>query len=368
MHPSTLLATSIAACAVVAAVAAMVDRSSPQVATAAMAAVAGSVAGANASDARSPALLAGATGWLNSPPLALEGLRGKVVLVDFWTFTCINWRRELPYVRAWAEKYRAQGLVVIGVHTPEFEFERDEGKVRRAARDIGVDYPVAIDSNREVWRAFGNRYWPALYFIDAGGAIRHRHFGEGDYAESERMLQRLLSEAGAAVGTDLVEPAAVGIEAAPDLKNLRTPENYLGHGRTDGFDSPGGIVEDEPKAYTAPARLRPDHWALAGEWTVKEHESVLGRGPGRIAYRFHARDLHLVMGPSSPGARVRFRVLVDGRPPGRSAGVDVDALGAGVATEQRLYQLIRQPGPIGDRRFEIEFLDPGIEAFSVSFG
>ena len=315
------------------------------------------------------ASLGSATEWLNSPPLTKEGLRGKVVLIDFWTYTCINWLRSLPYVRAWAEKYKDQGLVVIGVHTPEFEFEKDEANVRRAARDISVDHPVAIDSEHRIWRAFANQYWPALYFIDANGKVRHHHFGEGDYEESERVIQRLLIEAGSrSTRTDLVKPLARGAEAPPDLQNLRSAENYLGYGRTENFGSAGGIAANMPRIYAVPAGLRTNHWALAGEWTVKGHASRLGKRSGRMAYGFHARDLHLVMGPPQPGARVRFQVLIDGQPPGPAAGVDVDALGSGVATEQRMYHLIRQQGPIRDRLFEIEFADPDVEIYAVSFG
>ena len=369
MKPSKLLIATIAGCAVIAALSGFADQSSSQVTTAALPLVPVLVSSPGPSAQRNFPSLAGATGWLNSAPLTPESLRGKVVLVDFWTFTCINWRRQVPYVRAWAEKYKDQGLVVIGVHTPEFQFEMDEANVRRAAKDIPVNYPIAIDSDHKIWRAFANQYWPALYFIDATGKVRHQQFGEGDYEESERVIQRLLIEAGGTTtGTDLVTPVARGAEAAPDLQNLKSPENYLGYGRTTNFDSAGGITSNEPRLYAVPARLRSNHWGLAGEWTVKGHASLLNKRPGRVAYGFHARDLHLVMGPSKSGVPVRFRVLIDGKPPGPAAGSDLDALGAGVAAEQRMYHLIRQKAPVADRLFEIEFLDPNVEVYSVSFG
>jgi thiol-disulfide isomerase/thioredoxin len=313
--------------------------------------------------------LGGATGWLNSQPLTAADLRGKVVLIDFWTYTCINWLRQLPYVRAWAEKYKDQGLVVIGVHTPEFAFERDLDNVRRAARDMRVDYPIAIDSDYTIWRAFNNSYWPALYFVDSQGHIRHHHFGEGAYEESEMILQQLLEEAGIeGIGRELVAVDARGAEAAADWGSLRSPENYVGYERTENFASPGGAVLDEPRAYDTPARLRLNHWALSGDWTVEQQATVLNKANGRIAYRFHARDLHLVMGPAARGTSVRFRVLIDGQPPGAAHGIDVDEQGNGTVAEQRLYQLIRQPKPIADRQFEIEFLDSGVEAYCFTFG
>ena len=313
--------------------------------------------------------LSSATGWLNSPPLIAPGLRGKVVLVDFWTYTCINWLRTLPYIRAWAEKYRDQGLVVIGVHTPEYPFEQDVYNVRRAAADMAVGYPIAIDNDYAIWRAFRNEYWPALYFIDADGFIRHHYFGEGDYEQSERIIQQLLAENGVTgLGPDLVTADAPGIEAAADWGSLRSPENYLGYGRTENFASPGGAVPDEPGDYAAPARLGLNHWALTGDWTVQQQAAALNSAGGGIADRFHARDLHLVVGPTSSGTTVRFRVLIDGQPPGRAHGADVDEQGSGTVTEQRLYQLIRQPGPVADRTFEITFLDPGVEAYAFTFG
>jgi thiol-disulfide isomerase/thioredoxin len=330
----------------------------------------------NASAATSPLPISGelpslngAIEWVNSPPLTAAGLRGKVVVVEFWTFTCINWLRTMPYVRAWAEKYKARGLVVIGVHTPEFEFEKNVANVRRAAKDMQVDFPIAVDSNGAIWNAFDNEYWPALYFVDARGRIRHHHFGEGDYEQSERVIQQLLAEAGAgAVGHDLVTVDGKGAEAAPDWNSLKSPENYVGYARTQNFASPGGAAADKPRVYAAPAKLRLNEWALSGNWTMGKQLTLLNQPNGRIVYRFHARDLHLVMGAASSGAVVRFRVLVDGKPPGAEHGSDVDDQGMGTATEQRLYQLIRQREPIQDRQFEIEFLDPGVSAFSFTFG
>jgi len=313
--------------------------------------------------------LAGATEWLNSPPLSASGLRGKVVLIDVWTYTCINWLRTLPYVRAWAEKYKNQGLVVIGVHSPEFAFEHNVDNVRRQAKDMRVDYPIAIDNDFAIWRAFKNQYWPALYFVDAQGHIRHHQFGEGEYEKSEMVIQQLLAETGiGGIGPELVSVDARGAEAAADWGSLKSPENYVGYERTENFASPGGAVLDKRRVYAAPARLRLNHWALAGDWTVEKQAIVLNKHNGRIAYRFHARDLHLVMGPSARGTSVRFRVLIDGRPPGAAHGIDVDDQGNGTVTEQRLYQLIRQPKPIADRQFEIEFLDSGVEAFAFTFG
>jgi thiol-disulfide isomerase/thioredoxin len=313
--------------------------------------------------------LGGATAWLNAQPLTAAGLRGKVVLIDFWTYTCINWLRTLPYVRAWAEKYRNHGVVVIGVHTPEFAFEHDIENVRRAAQDMRVEYPIAIDNDYAIWHAFTNHYWPALYLVDAQGHLRYHHFGEGQYEQSERILQQLLAEAGiSGIGHELVSVDAQGAEAAADWGSLRSPENYVGSERTEHFASPGGVVVDKRRVYAAPARLRLNHWALSGEWTVEKQATVLNTANGRIAYRFHARDLHLVMGPAARGTSVRFRVFIDGQPPGAAHGIDVDDQGNGTVTQQRLYQLIRQPRPIADRRFEIEFLDAGVEAFVFTFG
>jgi thiol-disulfide isomerase/thioredoxin len=313
--------------------------------------------------------LGGATGWLNSPPLTAAGLRGKVVLVDVWTYTCINWLRTLPYVRAWAEKYKGQGLVVIGVHSPEFEFEKNVDNVRQAAKAMRVDYPIAIDSDHAIWRAFNNEYWPALYIIDAQGRIRHHKFGEGDYDQSERVIQQLLSEAGiGGINRELVSVDARGAEVAADWQSLKSPENYVGFERTDNFASPGGAALDKRRVYAAPAKLKLNQWALSGDWTVGKQATVLNKANGRIAYRFHARDLHLVMGPAARRTPVRFRVLIEGQPPGAAHGVDVDDQGYGTVTEQRLYQLIRQPKPVADRQFEIEFLDSGVEAFAFTFG
>ena len=311
----------------------------------------------------------GATAWLNSPPLTAADLLGKVVLVEFWTYTCINWLRTLPYVRAWDEKYKDHGLVVIGVHSPEFSFEHDLENVRRAARDMRVDYPIAIDNDFAIWRAFNNHYWPALYLVDAQGRIRSHQFGEGAYEQSEMMIQQLLAEAGiGGIAHELVSVEAQGAEAAADWGDLRSPENYLGDERTENFASPGGAVVDQPRVYAAPGRLMLNQWALAGEWTVEREAVVLNTANGRIAYRFHARDLHLVMGPAARGTSVRFRVRIDGQQPGAAHGSDVDEQGNGTVSDQRLYQLIRQSGHIADRQFEIEFLDAGVEAFVFTFG
>jgi thiol-disulfide isomerase/thioredoxin len=313
--------------------------------------------------------LDGATGWLNSRPLGAADLSGKVVLVDFWTYTCINWLRTLPYVRAWAGRYAPQGLVVIGVHTPEFEFEHDAGNVRRAVQDMRVSYPVAIDNDYAVWGAFDNHYWPALYFVDARGHIRHHQFGEGEYEQSEMIIQQLLSETGSD-GTDheLVSVEGGGIEAPADWANLRSPENYVGYERTENFASPGGLVPGTPHDYAAPARLPLNYWALSGNWTVGRQPATLNTAGGQISCRFHARDLHLVMGPASRGTAVPFRVLVDGQQPGDDHGTDVDHQGDGTVTEQRLHQLIRQRGPVTERTFEITFLDPGAQAYAFTFG
>ena len=313
--------------------------------------------------------LSGATGWLNSQPLTPASLRGTVVLIDVWTYTCINWLRQLPYVRAWAEKYKNQGLVVIGVHSPEFAFEKNVDNVRRAVKDLNVNYPIAIDSNYAIWRALKNGYWPALYFVDAQGRIRHHHFGEGEYEKSERVIQQLLAEAGRdGITRELVSVHARGVETAADWDSLRSPENYVGYERTENFASPGGAAPDKRRAYAVPVQLRLNHWALSGEWTMKKEAAVLNNASGRMAYRFHSRDLHLVMGPATPGTSVRFRVLIDGQPPAAAHGIEVDAKGNGTVTEQRLYQLIRQPKPIADRQLEIEFLDAGVETFAFTFG
>lgn len=307
--------------------------------------------------------------WLNSPPLMASDLRGKVVLIDFWTYTCINWLRTLPYIRAWVEKYHDQGLVVIGVHAPEFSFEQNPNNLRAAVKNMRIDYPVAVDNHHIIWSAFGNQYWPALYFIDSQGRIRHHHFGEGAYGQSEVIIQGLLAETGTArIGRGLVSVDPQGIEIPADWGDLRSSENYIGYERTENFASPGGITPDESRTYQLPTRLRLNEWALSGDWTVKNQPAVLNQPNGRVAYRFHARDLHLVMGPPAPGTSVGFRVLIDGQPPGAAHGLDVDEQGNGTVTEQRLHQLIRQPKPIIDRRFEVEFLGPGVETYAFTFG
>ncbi len=313
--------------------------------------------------------LAGAVEWLNSPPLTAEGLRGKVVLVDFWTYSCINCLRSIPYVRAWAEKYKSQGLVVIGVHTPEFAFEKNLSNVGKAVRDLGIGYPVAVDNDYAIWRAFKNQFWPAHYFIDAQGRVRHHHFGEGEYDRSERVIQQLLAEAGQDnVPADVVAVNAQGAEAAGDARNTQSPETYVGYARAERFAAPGGAVRDQPHVYAGAPPLNLNQWTLAGDWTVGREHASSNHAGGRIAYRFHARDLHLILGSASDGKPVRFRVLLDGKPPLRDHGVDVDEQGLGTVTGQRLYQLIRQSPPIADRLFEIEFLDPGAQAFAFTFG
>jgi thiol-disulfide isomerase/thioredoxin len=313
--------------------------------------------------------LEGATGWLNSPPKTAAELRGHVILVQFWTYTCINWLRTLAFLRAWAERYQQHGLVVIGVHTPEFDFEHDLNNVRRSVQDLRVDYPVVVDNDYAIWSAFDNHYWPALYFVDAQGQIRHHRFGEGDDEQSELLVQRLLTDAGAeGIDQGLVSVDARGVEAAADWDSLWSPENYLGYQRTDNFASSNGAVLETPHVYEAPARLRLNHWALAGDWTVKRQAIVLNQAEGQIAYRFHARDLHLVMGPARRGRSVRFRVRIDNHPPGAAHGGDLDDRGDGILTDPRLYQLIRQPDSISDRTFEITFLDPGVQAYVFTFG
>jgi thiol-disulfide isomerase/thioredoxin len=313
--------------------------------------------------------LRSATAWLNSEPLTAADLRGKVVLIDFWTYSCINWRRSLPYVRAWDKKYKSQGLLVIGVHAPEFSFEKNIDDVRRAAKDMRIDYPIVIDNDHATWRAFNNEYWPALYFVDAQGRIRHHQFGEGEYEQSEKIIQQLLAEAGnGGVDHELISVDSSGAEAASDWSNLRSPENYVGYERTANFASPGGAKPEKSRVYDLPGRLKLNHWALSGDWTMGREAILLNNANGRIVYRFHARDLHLVMGPATPGTSVRFRVLVDGQVPGTAHGVDVDEQGNGTVSEPRMYQLIRQPKPIVDRQFEIEFLDSGVKAFSFTFG
>ncbi len=314
------------------------------------------------------AAIARATEWVNSPRLTATNLLGKVVVVDFCTYTCINWLRTLPYVRAWVQKY-TQGLVVLGVHTPEFAFEKDLGNVRRAVQQMKIDHPIVIDNDYSIWRAFNNQYWPALYFVNVQGRVRDHHFGEGEYEQSEIRIQRMLTEAGVTgVPSGLVSVVGSGIEAPADWGNLRSPENYLGLERTQNFASPGGGDLDRSRMYSVPSRMSLNQWALAGDWTMGNQAVVLNRPDGRLAYRFHARDLHLVMGPSRRESPVRFRVSLDGQPPGASHGIDVDDGGNGTVAEQRLYQLIRQPGPIVDRQFQIEFLDRGVEALAFTFG
>jgi thiol-disulfide isomerase/thioredoxin len=313
--------------------------------------------------------LAGATEWLNSPPLTSNGLRGRVVVVNFWTYTCINWLRQLPYVRAWAEAYHGQGLVVVGAHTPEFGFEHEADNVRRAVKDMGITYPVAIDSDYAIWRAFGNNYWPALYFADSQGQVRYHHFGEGEYEQSEMIIQQLLAEAEPdAPGRQRVVVDARGIEAPADWAGLQSPENYTGYARTENVASPGGLVLGGAHVYTAPTRLRLNHWALSGDWTVAEEAATLNTSGGQIAYRFHARDLHLVMGPPGAAASVRFRVLIDGQPPGPAHGGDVDGEGYGTVSQPRLHQLIRQAGHVTEHTFEITFLDAGVQVYAFTFG
>jgi thiol-disulfide isomerase/thioredoxin len=313
--------------------------------------------------------LNGAIEWINSPPLTVAALRGKVVLIDFWTYTCINWRRTLPFLRAWADKYKDRGVVIIGVHTPEFSFEKDLDNVRRETTTLGIHYPVAVDSNHAIWRAFRNQYWPALYIADAQGRIRHHQFGEGGYEQSERVIQQLLTEAGNAnVPRELVSVDPQGLEKAADWGSLKSPETYVGYEQAESFASPSSAVRDRPHVYNAPSRLTLNEWALVGDWTIGPEHAALNRASGRIAYRFHARDVNLIMGPTVRGTPVRFRVRIDGEPPGTAHGIDIDEQGNGTASEPRMYQLIRHPGPIADRLFEIEFIGPGVEAFDFTFG
>jgi len=325
----------------------------------------GRIAWAKARSELSP--LARATGWINSQELTHAELQGKVVLIEFWTYTCINWRRQLPYVRAWAEKYKDHGLVVIGVHSPEFSFEKNIDNVRWAAKDMRVDYPIAVDSDHAIWRGFNNEYWPALYFADARGKIRHQQFGEGEYAQSEKVIQRLLAESGGGGSSNgLVSVDPSGAEAQADWQHLRSGENYLGYERTEGFASSAAL--DKPRVYSAPKHLGLNDWALSGDWTMGREALRLNQPGARISCRFHARDLHLVMGPGSRSTTGRFRVCIDGRAPGNAHGVDVDCDGNGTLKEPRMYQLVRQSAPISDRQFEVEFLDSGVEAFSFTFG
>jgi thiol-disulfide isomerase/thioredoxin len=304
----------------------------------------------------------GTNEWLNSEPLGAAELRGHVVVVNFWTLTCINWLRTEPYVRAWSQAYRDDGLVLIGVHTPEFSFEHDVDRVRQATTERGIDYPVAIDNDYAVWTAFANNYWPALYFVDADGIIRDHHFGEGRYEQSDRVIQRLLG-----VERDLVSAVGLGVEAAADWDHLRTPETYVGYGRAEHFASPEGATFDERRAYALPERLRSNHWALAGEWTIGREKAVLAEAGGSIASRFHARDAHLVLSHRAP-APIPFRVLLDGEAPGSSHGLDVDEDGNGVLRDGRLYQLVREHDAVRERILEITFLEPGAEAYVFTFG
>ena len=311
----------------------------------------------------------GANAWLNSEPLTPAGLRGKVVVVQFCTFSCVNWLRTLPYVRAWDERYRDDGLAVIGAHTPEFEFEHDVGKIRSALEQMGVGYPIAVDNDYAIWRAFDNNYWPALYFVDAEGRMRHHHFGEEDYERSERVIQQLLTEAGA-TGVDggLVSVDAGGVYAPADWETLGSPETYVGYARAAGFASPGGAVPDRSHVYVEPRELDLNQWSLSGDWTVGGQPTELNEPGGQIAHRFHARDVNLVMGAQAGAGSVAFRVQIDGEPPGSASGLDVDEEGNGTVAEERLYQLVRQPGNDLDRTFEITFLESGVQAYVFTFG
>ena len=313
--------------------------------------------------------LDGAVQWLNSPPLDAQALKGKVVLVDFWTYSCINCLRTLPYLKAWAEKYRDQGLVVIGVHAPEFAFERNVGNVTKAMKDLGINYPVAIDNEFRIWRAFNNEYWPAHYFADAQGRIRYHHFGEGAYAESERVIQQLLREAGAAkVADGLINASAEGVQLAPDMNEVQSPETYVGYQRAEHFVAETRLTPDKVTTYNPVSQLALNDWSLEGQWNVGPERATSSAPAGRIVYRFHARDLHLVLGPGADGKPVRFKVLIDGKAPGEAHGTDVAPDGSGNVTEQRLYQLVRQSGAVTDRTFSIEFLDPGVSAYAFTFG
>jgi thiol-disulfide isomerase/thioredoxin len=314
--------------------------------------------------------LSGATTWLNSPPLSPEELRGKVVLVDFWTYSCINCLRALPYVKTWYAKYKDHGLVVIGVHAPEFAFEKDPANVKRAVSELDVAYPVALDNNYAIWQGFNNQYWPAHYFIDAAGQIRSHHFGEGNYEESEQIIRQLLAQAGYA---NLPPPGvesstAVGVQAAADEAHDQSPETYLGYARAQNFGSPGGLVQDRQQTYVISRSLELNQWALSGMWLVEDEKALLSKAPGKIVYRFYARDLHLVLGPGPDGKPIRFHVQLDGSSPGANHGADTNANGDGVITEQRLYQLIRQTSAVGEHVFSIEFLDNDVQAYSFTFG
>jgi len=312
--------------------------------------------------------LAGAVAWLNSAPLSRESLRGKIVLVNFWTYSCINSLRELPYIKSWAAKYKDAGLVVVGVHAPEFGFEKERANVENAVRELKITFAVPIDSDHRIWQAFKNEYWPADYFIDGKGRIRYRHYGEGEYDKSERVIQELLRENGAAVvDAGTVRISADGAEAPPS-DDVRSPETYVGYARTEKFASPGRLARDSARVYSVPARPSLNQWGLGGSWNVGAESAVLEQAPGKIAFRFHSRDLHMVLAPPKNGKPVRFRVKLDGAAPGADRGVDAKADGAGELRQPRMYQLIRQKGGSRERLFEIEFLDPGAQAFSFTFG
>jgi thiol-disulfide isomerase/thioredoxin len=312
--------------------------------------------------------LSKATLWINSPPIASQDLRGKVVLIDFWTYTCINWRRTAPYLRSWFDRFGSKGLVLIGVHSPEFAFEHDVENVRQLTTDLSLKYPVAVDNDFKIWRAFSNLFWPALYVFDSHGRLRHQVFGEDGYDEAEQIIRQLLEEAGQ---RNLEPPPlrldARGAELAADLADLRSSEAYLGSMRSVAFVSPGGVKSGQ-RHYTVPSRVGLNQWALSGIWTISKDRAIAGAAGGKLAYRFHARDLNLVMSPEARGNAIRFRVLLEGKPPGNAHGTDVDYDGNGMLRDQRMYQLLRQPTPIADRLFEIEFLDPGAGAFSFTFG
>jgi thiol-disulfide isomerase/thioredoxin len=313
--------------------------------------------------------LSGATGWLNSKPLSRSSLRGKVVVLDFWTYSCINCLRAIPYVNAWYQHYKDSGLVIIGVHSPEFAFEKDTGNVQQAVDKFRISYPVALDSNHAIWKAFNNKFWPAHYFVDAEGKIRGHHFGEGKYARSERTIRQLLTEAGAKNLPDPLDDAAgQGVSAAADTANVRSPETYLGFERAENFKSPGSFARNAVKIYESPGGLTLNQWALGGSWKVGGEKATLAAAPGGIVFRFRARDLHLVLGPGPDRKPVRFRVLLDGKPPAADHGMDIDESGMGTVREQRLYQLIRQKGSVDEHEFAIEFLDAHVEAYSFTFG
>jgi hypothetical protein len=312
--------------------------------------------------------LDGATAWLNSEPLTPAGLRGKVVLVQFCTYSCVNWLRTLPYVREWDERYRDAGLVVIGAHSPEFPFEHDIEKVRPALEAMGVRYPIAMDNDFAVWRAFGNNYWPALYVADAQGRLRDHHFGEGRYGGSERVIQQLLAAGAAGVDREPVSVDPGGLEVSADFETLGSGETYVGYARAENLVASDGVLPDGPRTYGDPSSLDLNQWSLSGSWTVGRQAAVMNEAGGRITFRFHARDLNLVLGPSESGDPVRFRMLIDGAAPGPAHGIDVDDEGDGTVAEARCYQLVRQPGDVSDRTFEITFLDSGAEAYVFTFG